>query len=621
MDLPSLFADQTLDLSLRIPLSVLQFLEFAVWGAWYVVLGNYLNSLGFSRKDIGRIYATLPIGAIIAPMFVGTIADRYFAAELVMGVLHLLGVVLLLGMAMIRQPRPFFWVALLYGLAYSSTLPLAASLILQKLPDPTDYPHIAVLGTAGWIIANLSLRFFIKPGEQVNNRPLLLAAGLSLVLGIFSFFLPNTPPPASGIGAEATALMGVNSVKVAEGGSGYTTAPQVVIKGGGGSKAEGVAQVDQGKVVAVNITDAGTGYTSVPTVTLVGGGGSGASLQANLKIVAVEVRSPGTGYQGPPPISLVSEKGEDALVKAKLEGDGIGTIAVVKGGKDYEGVPRVAFPERGIPFLKALQLFEKPEAAAFLITSLVLAMALAFYYSFGALYFEQGAKVKPENVAPLTTIGQGVRTPLHAGAALAAEKLPRHEDGVDHWHCGVDHKVCGLRGQAAFAHHHPLWDSHSWILLCILLCGRGHEDQQPGGGGHQNQCPIPLRRSRLRRGHVGRDRSLRLPQPVLHPGSDRSADGCQDHRNQLDGLLARSLHRSPALPGCFYPVRQVRRMPGNKKGTALAQSRTRAVPQACPPNPACEVAAGKLYPRLRPTAISLSPPEPDSVDRPWGLSR
>ena len=400
MDLPSLFADQTLDLSLRIPLSVLQFLEFAVWGAWYVVLGNYLNSLGFSRKDIGRIYATLPIGAIIAPMFVGTIADRYFAAELVMGVLHLLGVVLLLGMAMIRQPRPFFWVALLYGLAYSSTLPLAASLILQKLPDPTDYPHIAVLGTAGWIIANLSLRFFIKPGEQVNNRPLLLAAGLSLVLGIFSFFLPNTPPPASGIGAEATALMGVNSVKVAEGGSGYTTAPQVVIKGGGGSKAEGVAQVDQGKVVAVNITDAGTGYTSVPTVTLVGGGGSGASLQANLKIVAVEVRSPGTGYQGPPPISLVSEKGEDALVKAKLEGDGIGTIAVVKGGKDYEGVPRVAFPERGIPFLKALQLFEKPEAAAFLITSLVLAMALAFYYSFGALYFEQGARSNPRTWLP-----------------------------------------------------------------------------------------------------------------------------------------------------------------------------------------------------------------------------
>jgi MFS family permease len=68
-------------LSLRLPLSLMMFLEFAIWGGWFVVLGNYLNSLNFSRKQIARVYATIPIGAIISPMFVGTIADRYFNAE------------------------------------------------------------------------------------------------------------------------------------------------------------------------------------------------------------------------------------------------------------------------------------------------------------------------------------------------------------------------------------------------------------------------------------------------------------------------------------------------------------------------------------------------------------
>src|ERR1700756_4186902 len=112
-----LFADgaeaaQSIDLALRIPLSVLNFLEFAIWGAWFVVLGNYLEVLRFSRKDIGRIYATIPIGATIAPMFLGTIADRYFAAEQCMGVLHLVGAAFLVLMALVRTPRAFFWAAL-----------------------------------------------------------------------------------------------------------------------------------------------------------------------------------------------------------------------------------------------------------------------------------------------------------------------------------------------------------------------------------------------------------------------------------------------------------------------------------------------------------------------------
>ncbi len=94
---------------------VLHFLEFAIWGAWYVVLGNFLDARGFSRKQIGAIYGTMPIGSIISPMFVGAIADRYFSTQVVIGVLHLVGAVLLFSMSRTRNPRPFFWIAFLYA--------------------------------------------------------------------------------------------------------------------------------------------------------------------------------------------------------------------------------------------------------------------------------------------------------------------------------------------------------------------------------------------------------------------------------------------------------------------------------------------------------------------------
>src|SRR5260221_4884488 len=108
-----------LSFELRLPFSVLHFLEFAIWGAWFVVLGNYLDSLGFSRKIIGRIYATMPLGSVLSPMFVGTVADRYFASEHLMGALHIVGAGLLLWMATIRSPRQFYWVALIYALVYA----------------------------------------------------------------------------------------------------------------------------------------------------------------------------------------------------------------------------------------------------------------------------------------------------------------------------------------------------------------------------------------------------------------------------------------------------------------------------------------------------------------------
>jgi nucleoside transporter len=185
-----------MSMSVRLPLSVMNFLEFAVWGSWFVVLGQYLNNLKFTGKQIGSIYATMSLGTIVAPVIVGAVCDRYFASEQVMGVLHLAGALVLFWMATIKTPGMFYCAALLYALIYSPTLSLSNAIIFANIPDATrDFPTIRVLGTIGWIAANLMLKVLLKPGEPVNNRPLLMAAGLSAVLGFASFFQPHTPPP------------------------------------------------------------------------------------------------------------------------------------------------------------------------------------------------------------------------------------------------------------------------------------------------------------------------------------------------------------------------------------------------------------------------------------------
>src|SRR5262249_25610934 len=154
----------------------------------------------------------------------------------------------------IRKPTLFFWVALGYALVYTPTLSLSNAVVFANVPTSLDFPEIRVLGTIGWIVAGLSLRLFIRPGEQVNNSPLLLGAVLSAILGAYSFFLPHTPPLASGSGAEARAIMGI-TLDLAEKGSGYTSAPSIAFEGGGGAGATAAAEVKDGQVVKVEMTD------------------------------------------------------------------------------------------------------------------------------------------------------------------------------------------------------------------------------------------------------------------------------------------------------------------------------------------------------------------------------
>ena len=187
-----------LEMGIRLELSAMNFLQFAIWGAWFVVLGQYLNALKFTGKQIGSIYATMSLGSIVTPIIVGAVADKYFASEYVMAALHLAGAILLYLLAQIRTPGKFYLMALIYALVYSPTLSVSNAIIFSHIPDPDrDFTTIRVMGTIGWIAANLMLKVLLKPGEPVNNRPLLLASAFSAILGVFSFLLPHTPPKAA----------------------------------------------------------------------------------------------------------------------------------------------------------------------------------------------------------------------------------------------------------------------------------------------------------------------------------------------------------------------------------------------------------------------------------------
>jgi len=198
----------------RLRLSVMMFLQYFVWGAWFVTLGTFLGQgLKFDGSGIGWCYSALPIAAMISPFFVGVVADRFFATERVLGMLHLVGAGLMYFASQQSEFSQMFPMLLIYALCYMPTLALTNSLSFHQMSDPSrQFPGIRVWGTIGWIVAGtligklrrdgeggLTLSFLSEAGSQLasieaTRLPMLIAAGTSLVLGLFSFFLPHTPP-------------------------------------------------------------------------------------------------------------------------------------------------------------------------------------------------------------------------------------------------------------------------------------------------------------------------------------------------------------------------------------------------------------------------------------------
>ena len=200
---------KTMKLTTRIQLMVMMFLMFFTWGAWYGQMGKYLfTTLKASGDQIGSAYATFSIASIIAPFFVGMIADRFFSAQKVMGVLNLLGAGILYLLIQNQDPDKFFWYILAYTLTFAPNLALSSSIAMNQMQDPgKEFPAIRVLGTIAWIVVTNIIGFY-GLGDKVAIYQ--IAMFTSVAWGLFSFTLPDTPPKATGP-ATASQILGTDA--------------------------------------------------------------------------------------------------------------------------------------------------------------------------------------------------------------------------------------------------------------------------------------------------------------------------------------------------------------------------------------------------------------------------
>src|SRR3989442_1014252 len=198
--------------STRLKLSVMMFLQYFVWGAWYVTMGTWLGeTLRFSGEQIGLAAGTTAVAAIISPFFVGMVADRFMATERILALLHVLGGAVLFYASLQTSFGPFYLVLLVYTLCYMPTLALSNSLSFRQMSDPgREFPPIRVLGTIGWIVAGL---FIGTLGLEKTARPLQIAGAASILLGVFCLALPHTPPiPKTGQQVTIGAILGLDAL-------------------------------------------------------------------------------------------------------------------------------------------------------------------------------------------------------------------------------------------------------------------------------------------------------------------------------------------------------------------------------------------------------------------------
>jgi nucleoside transporter len=201
--------------SVRVKLSALMFLQYFVWGAWYVTMGTWLGeTLHFSGEQIGLAAGTTALAAMISPFFVGMVADRFMATERILAALHVLGGAILFFAASRTSFSGVYGALLVYTLCYMPTLALSNSLSFRQMRDPgVEFPPIRVLGTIGWIVAGLLIGTL---GLEATAAPLRLAGGASILLGLFCLALPHTPPLEKSTSRRATwsDILGLDALKL-----------------------------------------------------------------------------------------------------------------------------------------------------------------------------------------------------------------------------------------------------------------------------------------------------------------------------------------------------------------------------------------------------------------------
>lgn len=210
-------------IGIRSKLSFMMFLEFFIWGAWFVTLGTFLDkTLHATGAQSGEVFSTQSWGAIIAPFIIGLIADRYFNAEKILGVLHLVGAALMYQMYTAVDVSVFYPYVLGYMVLYMPTLALVNSVSFNQMTDPEkEFSSIRIFGTAGWIIAGIAISYIFHwdsqegIGQGMLKNTFLMAGIASAVLGVFSFTLPATPPKvAKGEKVSISQVLGLDALKL-----------------------------------------------------------------------------------------------------------------------------------------------------------------------------------------------------------------------------------------------------------------------------------------------------------------------------------------------------------------------------------------------------------------------
>jgi nucleoside transporter len=203
-------------------LSAMMFLQFFIWGAWYVPVTGWLNKAGFGDLT-ALVFTVCPIAAIVSPLFLGMVADRFFASQRVLGVMHLLGAAFMLAIPLVMPhvppdtPRNIFHPLILlllgHALCYMPTLGLSSTVALQHITNPEKvFPIIRVLGTIGWIVAAYVISAL--PGGDSSIHQFWVVAAASAVLGLYSFFLPHTTPPLAGKKVTVGQVLGLDALSL-----------------------------------------------------------------------------------------------------------------------------------------------------------------------------------------------------------------------------------------------------------------------------------------------------------------------------------------------------------------------------------------------------------------------